>query len=269
MTPYVEYLEENTKGTDYVVGDLHGERGLLDRLLACVRFDASCDRLISVGDFVDRGPTSEACAELLFERWVHAVLGNHEDMLAQACHEILDTGYGGEATLTHWDNGGAWFAQHLVPETADAWRPDEWGMRLLARIDTLPLALVVGRSMPSRFNVVHAELPQDATDALLDGGAFSPDAFERKQMIWGRTLMTATAPLPQFRQGLSSTYCGHSPDSDIRLRHSHICIDTGAFYPHFGPEFQHCDFGLTLVRPADRRAWKIHPEDGTVTESGY
>ncbi len=39
------------------------------------------DRLLSVGDLIDRGDGSHRCARFLAQPYVHAVRGNHEDML--------------------------------------------------------------------------------------------------------------------------------------------------------------------------------------------
>ena len=64
----------------YVIGDLQGCFRTLDRLLQKLRFDPAADRVLLVGDLVNRGPRS---AEVL--RWavslgdrLEAVLGNHD-----------------------------------------------------------------------------------------------------------------------------------------------------------------------------------------------
>lgn len=64
----------------YAIGDIQGCFGMLRRLLDRIEFDPSRDRVLLVGDLVNRGPQS---AEVL--RWamrndraVRAVLGNHD-----------------------------------------------------------------------------------------------------------------------------------------------------------------------------------------------
>jgi len=73
--PKIVSQPANTLGRDFIVGDLHGCRSLLEDLLAEVAFDGARDRLFSVGDLVDRGPDSEGCLELLKEPWFYPVLG--------------------------------------------------------------------------------------------------------------------------------------------------------------------------------------------------
>jgi serine/threonine protein phosphatase 1 len=75
------YLPRNAKGRGFVVGDLHGHRALLEHELSRLSFDPRCDRVLSVGDLVDRGPDSVATLSLIEEPWFHAVLGDHELML--------------------------------------------------------------------------------------------------------------------------------------------------------------------------------------------
>ena len=48
----------------YAVGDIHGEVGLLRALLAKLPLEPS-DRLVFMGDYVDRGPDSWAVVEEL------------------------------------------------------------------------------------------------------------------------------------------------------------------------------------------------------------
>ena len=84
MSTMLERCAVNRAGTDYVVGDIHGCYGLLQAALERLDFDTACDRLFCVGDLIDRGPDSRACLELVFEPWLHAVRGNHEELAAQA-----------------------------------------------------------------------------------------------------------------------------------------------------------------------------------------
>ena len=75
----------------YVIGDVHGRLDLLDRLLAAIEAEIDAhpvDRvlLVSLGDLIDRGPSSAGVVERL-RTYRHPnvqpvyVLGNHEEVL--------------------------------------------------------------------------------------------------------------------------------------------------------------------------------------------
>ena len=62
-----------------VVGDVHGCRTELERLLKEVAFRAADDRLVFTGDLVDRGPDPKAVLRLVRELGGETAKGNHED----------------------------------------------------------------------------------------------------------------------------------------------------------------------------------------------
>ena len=96
-------FQKNTKGRDFVVGDLHGNYDLLVKEMKVIDFDKSKDRMFSVGDLIDRGMQNERCLKLATESWFHAVKGNHEQMMIDA----VTTGEG--QRIAHWQmNGGSW-----------------------------------------------------------------------------------------------------------------------------------------------------------------
>lgn len=78
-----------------IIGDIHGHREPLERLLQSLGYDAKdgwrhpdSRHLIFLGDLVDRGPDSLGVAtlvrELCAERRAHCLMGNHEYNLATA-----------------------------------------------------------------------------------------------------------------------------------------------------------------------------------------
>jgi serine/threonine protein phosphatase 1 len=77
----------------YAIGDIHGRRDLLDRLLAQIDEDdagrpPARTELIFLGDLVDRGPDSAGVVERLMAlralRPVRYLMGNHEEVLLRA-----------------------------------------------------------------------------------------------------------------------------------------------------------------------------------------
>jgi serine/threonine protein phosphatase 1 len=218
----------NAGGRDFVVGDLHGCVDALRYLLREIEFDSTRDRLFSVGDLIDRGARSEEALALLDKPWFYPVLGNHEEALCLAAE-------GGMRRSWWYGIGGEW-AETLSDETL---------MQYARRLRTLPLARVVGEGA-RRFNVVHAEFFGD--DAKLDAGVFTDGV--RQQMLWGRELAFGNAD-PARQQGLSLTYCGHTPMANVGRIGAQLFIDTGAF-AQTGK--------LTIIEALTPRAWAVSTE---------
>jgi len=98
----------------YAVGDVHGRADLLERLLEEIAADArrrypAANRLVYLGDYVDRGPASAAVIDLVLDGAprgfeVIALMGNHEEMMQRFAAGELVVGRswmlnGGDATL--------------------------------------------------------------------------------------------------------------------------------------------------------------------------
>src|SRR5262245_45817434 len=88
------------------IGDIHGCHTALVNLLKEVRPQAE-DRVVFLGDYIDRGPASRQVIETLLELKKRCsaifVRGNHEVMVLDARHDPLKAslwqGYGGGETL--------------------------------------------------------------------------------------------------------------------------------------------------------------------------
>lgn len=97
----------------FVIGDVHGRRTQLQRLLSMLPFDAGRDTLVLLGDLVDRGEdvpgtVSDVIAlrrSLPFERMV-ILRGNHEQMLLDfvddAARLWLHPAVGGDSTFEQY-----------------------------------------------------------------------------------------------------------------------------------------------------------------------
>lgn len=75
-------LQENKIGRDITVTDVHGMFHLLRQALDAINFDGRRDRLIAIGDLVDRGPYSHVVAEWLNAPWFFSAMGNHDAQYA-------------------------------------------------------------------------------------------------------------------------------------------------------------------------------------------
>ncbi|HEU4390425.1 MAG TPA: metallophosphoesterase family protein [Blastocatellia bacterium] len=70
----------------YVIGDVHGRLALLDQLVRDVPWDVERDKIVFVGDLIDRGPDSRGVIDRLLELKARnsemvVLRGNHEQMM--------------------------------------------------------------------------------------------------------------------------------------------------------------------------------------------
>ena len=194
-------FSQNTEGQDYVVGDLHGHFDLLWEGLQKLDFDATVDRLFSVGDLIDRGPKSVECLELINAPWFHAVLGNHEDMMLCA----MDNS---EERYLWLLNGGNWHVE--LPATKFTY--------LKSLVQTLPLTITVD-TKNGPVGICHAE---PATKAWTD----IPTVEQAFDMIWGRNVIRTKSIKTE---GVYKTIHGHTPIKQPIQVGNALFIDTGAF----------------------------------------
>ncbi len=144
ILPRVLKLDTNTEGRDFVVGDIHGELPKLIKQLKSLSFDVSTDRLICVGDLIDRGPESAKSLELLDKPWFFSVLGNHELLMVSAMKESNSND-----RMVWLSHGGDWIAS-TSPTQWPAW---------FEKIEQLPLAIEVSNVHGTRYGIIHAEFP--------------------------------------------------------------------------------------------------------------
>jgi len=139
-------ISANLHGRDFFVGDIHGQRTLLEKQLKALNFNFSVDRLFCSGDIIDRGEESQACLDLLIQPWFFSTLGNHEALVLQGFEHVRHW-------TTLYNNGGLW----LKPLLNDP--------QLLLRLAQLvrikmPLSFTVESAL-GKIGVVHAEAPAD------------------------------------------------------------------------------------------------------------
>lgn len=197
-------------GKTFVCGDIHGSFDLLERVLKQISFNKDEDRLICVGDIIDRGPESINALHYLSQAWFYSVLGNHERMLLETLEHVPHV-------KSNWyNNGGRWF------ELVDAKQvKDEW----YAAISELPLAIEVA-THAGNVGIVHASVP--------DGMSW-PDFIKKLKQgdwqsygyaTWGR--QKKGTPDIEIK-GIERVYAGHIVLSEMRQTQNFFQIDTGAF----------------------------------------
>ncbi|MEE4482605.1 metallophosphoesterase [Serratia ficaria] len=209
-------LTTNTLGRDFVVGDLHGCLNELHQLLEHIRFDCQKDRLIAVGDLIDRGTHSLECLRLIEKPWFFSVLGNHEKLLID--YMCAGEGEQQDEMARKWCAvGGEWFfaldnsLRHQCYRNAVA----------------LPWAILIGTGH-YHYCVIHAELPPEM-NRLEDflAGLQAADPLMQKSCLSGRRRYRAKYCVPIA--GISYVLCGHTPGERNRELGNMYNLDYGAF----------------------------------------
>ncbi len=224
-------LPANSAGRDLIVGDLHGHRALFELELERIAFDPSRDRVLSVGDLIDRGPDSLETLALIDEPWFHAVLGNHELMLLNYLGYYSSRVHSRKSYASGCS--GAW-----VGRAISTYR--KAFMRLVERAAALPLAIHVQDDVPC--NVMHGDLhplvsrqhhlfesrriPIHEADASATSrhNIATASGLDMLELAFGRHVVDFS---PTPLSTLPVTYVGHSPLPRITVHNSYVYIDQG------------------------------------------
>jgi serine/threonine protein phosphatase 1 len=205
----------------YAVGDIHGELELLEELLGKLELKAE-DRLVFLGDYVDRGPDASGVVDLLLGlRARHQcvfLLGNHESMFLDFLGWKGEAYFGGDAFLSN--GGGRTLASYGFFDAQRRGETFDLSPEHRAFYEQCVLSHRDGD-----YLFVHAGLAQ----VLLDERDvdFALRRSRAEDLLWNRT----TGDLPH-RLGVTIIY-GHTPRHDFEVRHNEpfsIGIDTGAVY---------------------------------------
>lgn len=216
----IRALPPNHRGHDYFVGDIHAHFSRLEDALAKRGFRPEVDRLIAVGDLIDRGPESGLATRWLEQPWFSSIRGNHEDLylgwrslkddpISQRVYER--DGYK--------DNGGHWMSE--IGEVEH--------QQLEAAVAALPYLLTVpagGRIIA----VVHAEMPADAAWPTLLIQPFQPEWV--RPMTWGRDVWRSwrqQTDLEPWVEGLDAVVVGHTPVRSPQVWGNYLFLDSGGW----------------------------------------
>jgi len=223
----------------YAIGDIHAEIDKLDELLAKLPLRDE-DRLVFLGDYVDRGADARAVVSRLIElqkRYACIfLLGNHESMLLDFLGFRDQAYFGGDAFLM---NGGDRTLASYGYFDRD--QPDRSGFELPKQHEDFFLSLKL-HHREADYLFVHAGLGSD--DLACDDLDYALRRARVEDLLWNRT----TAEFPH-RLGVTLIY-GHTPSEDFSVRWNapfSIGIDTGAVYG--GP--------LTAIRLPDETTFQV------------
>jgi hypothetical protein len=205
------HTPEPVKGRTICIGDLHGcydeAVALLDKLAV-----TNDDRVIFVGDLVDRGPKPRECVDLVRENGYLCVLGNHEERTLQQRHSPDE-----KLKPTHLYTRRALEGHHY-----------RW-------FETLPLAIVL-----PEYNaiVVHAgmypniPLQGQQNRHLLHIQHINPgnDPLNTKKSYWPSKAPPECSFWTNFWTGPERVIFGHTVTDRPLVTEFAVGIDTGACF---------------------------------------
>ncbi len=206
----------------YAVGDIHGELSKLDRLIESLPL-ADGDKLVFLGDYVDRGPDPAGVVSRLLELRERFscvfLLGNHESMFLDFLGWKDEAYFGGDAFLPN--GGDRTLASYGYFEAED---PDPRNFRLPPDHEQFYRELALSH-LEGDYLFVHAGLSRRS---LAENDiAYALRRARVEDVLWTRS--TGDTP---HRLGVTVVY-GHTPRNDFGVRWNppfSIGIDTGAVY---------------------------------------
>ncbi|QKG67046.1 metallophosphoesterase [Pseudomonas sp. B14-6] len=180
MKQRVLKLPRNDGGRDFVVGDIHFKTIDLHKALRALGFDSAVDRVIGVGDLIDRGPGVLDGLKLLGEPWFYTVLGNHEQMLIDAFRANPHAAY--------TSHGARWWMTIA----------DDSKEMIIEKLEGLPVAIEV-ESARGMVGVVHADVPAGLSWKEFVGSL--DNAQIEEVALWGRERV-----IKHYREGVSGVW---------------------------------------------------------------
>jgi serine/threonine protein phosphatase 1 len=196
----------SANGKIFIVGDVHGCLDMLKRLMERIAWSADTDRLIFLGDFIDRGSQSRGVVEYVLEisrlsQQVECLMGNHERILLDFIDgKDMNTFFinGGMATLNSYRTEQQKYGGFLIPDDHLLFFRS---LKLVIELDD--------------YYVVHAgfrpgvPLAQQSTEDLL----WIRDSFIFSNHFFGKRVIF-----------------GHTPFAQPLVMENKIGLDTGAVY---------------------------------------
>ena len=198
----------NTRGRDFISGDIHGEFENLEHALQQLGFDKSKDRLFCVGDLIDRGPSSQRVVEFVEQNWFYSIAGNHEWMLVN-CH--ADEKLGNEFWIP---NGGGWWK-----ELTESTRTE-----IVSAIESDLYALITVESLAGKVGLVHA-LPYPYYSWPEFNSRIENDQIIQNWALWERDFEAFAG---RNIAGVDLIFCGHTPIDKPHAFGNITNIDTGS-----------------------------------------
>jgi len=215
-------LPVNTKGRDFVVGDLRGAFDLLEHALAAVFFNPQTDRLFSVGNVVGKEPDSENCIDFFSRPYVHAVLGYNEANLINLYNLV------GTDTPNYLIRG-----EHIYKKGLNWWLDisPELKLAIINTLKTLPIVIETETLSGLSIGVVHGEVPIGMDWSTFKTQTSAQDHQTLIKAVEGDERIKSNDRTPVA--GIDRIFAGHTivqpeVDEGLPIYGNIIMTDTGA-----------------------------------------
>ena len=190
----------------FIIGDIHGCLDMLKRMLDKIQWEPGKDRLIFLGDYIDRGENSKGVVDFILglkkaSSSIQCIVGNHEAAFLDYLNGKEKKTFlmnGGYSTLESYDASREGPDNHLVPASH------------LNFYNSLETSLEL-----ENYYVVHA--------GFRPGVPLPEQTFE--DLIWIRDPFIFSA----YNFGKKIIF-GHTPFSEPLILENKIGLDTGAVY---------------------------------------
>ena len=229
-----------------VVGDIHGKRKLLERLLEECEYRAGEDHLILIGDLVDRGEDSRGVVDRAIQLQrddpsrVTIVRGNHEDMMIEALAPS-----GGDGAELWYYNGGIETLESYLDQNQQIDVPTEH----LDFLSSLPTWHEDEHAI-----YVHAALVEDA-----DGSCLHPrETPDDPELFWSRNrhfFSEYNGKTVVFGHTITGMIFGDF--EKVWMREHLIGVDTGAYLTGV----------LSAVELPSRRVYNVRQVSGAAAQA--
>lgn len=236
--------QPNSVGRDFVIGDIHGKYKELKRLMEEKGFDKAHDRLFCCGDFVNKGPESLKCLELLNRNWFFPVIGNHEEALIFAT--LSDINY------SEWESiGGGWL-------TKDELKTHEI-QALLSKLCQTPRYITLNHSSGVKIGLCHAQPPTEDWNDVFENNL---TCSQVERSIWSHSRAASINFTDSFTtiQNIDFTIHGHSAFERPTLLSNTLHIDTGEYRRSSRPSLINLDESLPTILNALQPGKKTVPK---------
>jgi len=184
---------------EYVVGDIHGEIDELKTIIYKINYEPSQDKLIFVGDYIDRGADSYQVYKYLKELNDGKNIflrGNHEEMMIDA---VLN-----KNNIQLWYHNGGQKTEKSFPNNSELKAAAEF-------FDSLPYY-----HSNQNYIFVHAGINPSKT----------LEEQTEHDLIWIRQQFLGAAE-EDFKEN-RTIVAGHTPVAKIKFGENKILVDTGA-----------------------------------------